>query len=352
MTQLAKELNLESREIRKICKDFKIPLPKTGYWSKLEYGKAVEIENLPAIKEFDDLEIDLKSPNLNENDHYLTKLARIAKEIKSQFPKQSKPKKSLRNADPLVTTTGNYLKSSEAQRYLHNGKVRPKSGYLFIEVSKPLINRALRFANSFIVLCRLRGHEIKIEGRSTILIVYDQEYKIKIREKCRRVIDDSGYYGSTYLVPTGKLSLKIDYYDAREWSDTKTKKLEDQLPKLVAAFELRAQKEIADRKRRELVWLENERLRKIEAIKKARIQWESEKIEILKQHSKEWHDSQHLSQFISALETNIDTTNFDQRNWLAWAKTVAENLNPLSNGIEELIGKYDFKHSEAGDEFE
>ena len=180
------------------------------------------------------------------------KLSIKAKEIKSQFPKESRPGKKIYNPDPMIVMARDYLKSSKAYKHLRYGNAWPKEGILHIEISKLLIDRALRFTNSFILLCKLRGHDIIIRKRKTILIVEGEEYKIRIVEKREKVVDRSGKYEELHWVPNGKLSLKIDSWDPQEWCDTKTKRLEDQLPELVAAFELRAEKDIADRENRRL----------------------------------------------------------------------------------------------------
>jgi len=164
------------------------------------------------------------------------KLSIKTKEIKSQFPKESKPSKKLYNPIPMIVMARDYLKSSQAYKHLRYGNAWPKEGILHIEVSRSLINRALRFTNSFIHLCKLRGHDIIIRKRKTILIVEGEEYKIRIVEKREKVVDRSGKYEELHWIPNGKLSLRIDSWDPWEWCDTKNKRLEDQLPKLVAAF--------------------------------------------------------------------------------------------------------------------
>ena len=74
VNQLARELDIEAPLIRKICKHYLIPLPKSGYWTKVRFGKETKIESMESVKEFDSIEINLKEPFKNEADHYLTKL--------------------------------------------------------------------------------------------------------------------------------------------------------------------------------------------------------------------------------------------------------------------------------------
>ena len=264
------------------------------------------------------------------------------KEIKSQFPKESKPSKKLLNPDPMIIMARNYLKSSQAYKHLRYGNAWPKEGILHIEVSKLLIDRALSFTNSFIRLCKLRGHNIVIRKRKTILIVEGEEYKIRIVEKREKVIDRSCKYEEFQWIPNGKLSLKIKSWDPQEWCDTKNKRLEDQLPKLVAAFELRAEKDIGDREKWKLERIEELRLIEIEEDKEVRIHWENKNVAMLLKHSTEWSEAQGLSNFIHELEKRKNLSR-EQEDWIIWAKGVVADLDPLSNGFGELIDQYELK---------
>jgi len=270
------------------------------------------------------------------------KLSIKAKEIKSQFPKESKSGKKLFDPDPMIVMACDYLKSSQAYKHLRYGNSWPKEGILHIEVSKSLIDRALRFTNSFIRLCKLRGHDLVIRKRKTILIVEGEEYKIRIVEKREKVVDRSGKYEEFHWLPNGKLSLKIDSWDPREWSDTKIKRLEDQLPKLVAAFEWRAQKDIVNRKKWKLGRIEELRLIEIEENKQARIHWENKNVEMLLKHSTDWSEAQSLSNFINELKKQKSLSK-KQEDWIIWAKGVVVDLDPLSKGVGELMDQYEFK---------
>ncbi len=271
------------------------------------------------------------------------KLSIKAKEIKSQFPKESKPDKKLLNLDLMIVMARNYLKSSYAYKHLRYGNAWPKEGILYIEVSRSLIDRALRFTNSFILLCKLRGHDIIIRKRKTILIVEGEEYKIRIVEKREKVVDRSGKYEEFHWIPNGKLSLKIDSWDPQEWCDTKTKRLEDQLPKLVAAFELRAQKDIADREKWKLERMEETRLREMEENEQVEIRWKNIKVEMLRKDLMKWNEAQNFSNFIHELEKQKNLSK-KQEDWIIWAKGVVADLDPLSKGAGELMDRYEFKN--------
>ncbi|MEZ5001439.1 MAG: hypothetical protein R2730_00265 [Chitinophagales bacterium] len=280
---------------------------------------------------------------MNEKDHYLKQLSKRAKEIENRYPLESKSKIRMSNIDPLIQSVRAYLKSSEAKRFLRNDLIYTGNGYLSIEVSKCLVDRALRFYNSFILLCADRGHTIKIQDNHTVLEVLGEEYKIRVREKSNRIIDNSYRWSSTKLVPNGKLSLKIDSFLSKEWTDTKNIKLEDQLPKLVAAFELLAERDIVERKEREIYRENQARLRKIEEEKQAKIKWENQKARILIEHSKNWNEAQIINAFVAEIASKDQLTE-KQLKWITWAKKVAMEFDPLSNGLDNLLDKYDFKN--------
>ena len=95
------------------------------------------------------------------------------------------------------------------------------------------------------------------------------------------MVDRSGKYEEFHWVPNGKLSLIIDSWDSQEWCDTRNKRLEDQLPKLVAAFELRTEKDIAEREKWKLERMEELRLMEMEENKQAKIKLENKNGAIL-----------------------------------------------------------------------
>jgi len=47
LTAISKRLNIPFTHLRKICRDLDVPIPPNGHWSKLNFGKTVEIIQLP-----------------------------------------------------------------------------------------------------------------------------------------------------------------------------------------------------------------------------------------------------------------------------------------------------------------
>lgn len=50
LTQLAKEYAISDTGLRKICKKHNIPLPKLGYWQKIQHGKKSMSLNFQRLK--------------------------------------------------------------------------------------------------------------------------------------------------------------------------------------------------------------------------------------------------------------------------------------------------------------
>ena len=48
MIDLAKERNISDNGLRKVCRKFKVPVPKMGYWQKVRYGKPTKKSALPS----------------------------------------------------------------------------------------------------------------------------------------------------------------------------------------------------------------------------------------------------------------------------------------------------------------
>jgi hypothetical protein len=51
MTKLAQFYEISDVGLKKNCIKHEIPLPQSGYWSKLKFGKKTEIPKLPKIND-------------------------------------------------------------------------------------------------------------------------------------------------------------------------------------------------------------------------------------------------------------------------------------------------------------
>ncbi|NJX15520.1 hypothetical protein [Tamlana crocina] len=65
LTTLAKELNFDAYNLRKICSKHNIPLPQSGHWQKIKHNKKVSKATFPVDVEKDKTTILF----LDENGH-------------------------------------------------------------------------------------------------------------------------------------------------------------------------------------------------------------------------------------------------------------------------------------------
>lgn len=146
---------------------------------------------------------------------------KIKHEITSQYQEFIIPTVKLTKPHRLVQEVRNHLSEKEAN---YEGYFSSNSSQcLSIAVSKQKISLALRVFNSFIQLAEARGHGVKIINQTTVILIDDIDIKIDVREKQKRVIDESwsSKYTHYKYIPSGILCFRTGDYDKREWDDSK-----------------------------------------------------------------------------------------------------------------------------------
>lgn len=343
VSKIAAELKVKDALVRKICKRFDIPLPKAGYWKKLEYKKPVSVEKLSEDAKWKKALIDIDSFDSEYKDEYQYKLAQRVKEIEVQLSKEVAIRHRLTNPNPLVQRAKSYLdKQSPSKWRGFEDTIRTNGGLLSISVAKNNISRMLRFIDSFIKLLEKRGHKIEIRNWDTQAIVNEESFTIKFREKCNRKVIEEGKWNRHELVPNGRLSVKIVFsLRTYEWIDGR-KTIEQQLSKIVASLELKAEQEKLDRAEREKRWAEQKRLQAIRDQHKIRAQQEKRRIEMLLDHSSKWRVAQDLHLFIAGIESTNEEKGYSPsvREWIDWAKAVQKSIDPISGDVEKYIELY------------
>lgn len=254
LKEISEDLELSIIILKKICKDYLIPLPKKGHWTKIAFGKEVERTQLEKVDYPNDQAIDVQKYGTDYKNSFSYKLEKRIQEIEQESANFIQVPKRLTNPDPLIVRAKTYFSKQTGRKYKgFEDVISSRSEYLSISVRKQNVPRALRIMDTLIKLFRRRGHKIHLEHWSTILTIKGQKFEIKFREKCNRVKVREGTWNTTDLVPNNLLSLKYAKpYSSTEWADTNSQSLEEQVVKIVASFELMAEKEIQDQKEREI----------------------------------------------------------------------------------------------------
>jgi len=341
VSTILKEYPIKITAFKRLCKENEIPLPKNGYWVKLKHNKKVEIIPLPKTDKVN-VTISLKGKGLELSENNL-----LIEEIKGDKSLTSSVAKKISKPDEIVIRTRDYYSKRRKTRYPRITKI-PKEGIFSLNVSEAVEKRAFRFIDALIKLARKRGHDLKIitdhkyyNYNGTKLIVFDEYFDIRLREVNKRVIEEneSGWKESKYF-PTGKLCLKVDEYPSYEWTDTKTKTLEDKLPNILAYFEIRAKREIKERIERDIWHKEYERKKKIEEELKIKRNKELEKFKSVINHSSRWQKAMDLRNYIQTVESNAIENNkltSELKDWLQWIKDKADWYDPLIEKEDELF---------------
>lgn len=346
VVHIAKDYGFSDNGIRKICKKHNIPLPKNGYWSKLKFKKKVVKEKLPKQDDNPEISLEKTNPTLYQGNHPLSEIALRKKELQDIEELNFEVPEKLSKPHELTVATKEYLKELKA--------IQKRGGYAYqadstnalsIKVSYNLFARGLRFMDFLIKLLEKRGHVVKVNGRTEV-IIKEQKYNLRLTEKNKRFKRETNYSWNSYdLEPTGLLSLKVDRtYPIKEWSDTKTKALEYKLLDIIAWLEVRAEQDIKQAIETEL-WhkkYEEER-RKEKELQKLKYD-ELANFEGLFTKATRWHKSQYLRNYIKEFEQytkNTNTLDAKKEKWIQWAKEKADWYDPFIEKEVDLLNDID-----------
>ena len=333
-TAISKEYNFSYAELRKACVEYNVPIPKNGHWQKLKYGKGVNIISLPNPEQdtpiiLKVINIDVSVPRISSTDKYLTS---------GKSTKLSKPHE-------FIVATKRYHKEKKAKAKKRDWSTRlDETDVLSINVSDNLFSRSLRLMDVLIKTIEAKGYELSASNR-TVVSIRGQEYNIRLAEKHKQVKRETNHSWDSFdLEPTGNLVLRIDRtYPIKEWSDTKTKKLEDKLSVILEWLELRAKQdelqEIESKAWRESY--EKQKLQK-EKLQKRKAE-EIERTKLLLQDAKRYIRSKELNEYIkqfeskALLEKQLDE---EVREWIKWGKAKADWIDPFKSIADELLGEF------------
>lgn len=345
ISTLAKEIRTTDYDLRKICKEFNIPLPYSGYWAKLKYDKPVRKVKLSNIFEGKD-EIIINPSNtipdgLQEG---ISDRSALIKEIKSNHQNLIEVQSKLTNPDVLIINAKDALTINK-NYWSDNGLIGTYSGFITIIAAPDNVERALKFMDTFIKLMRARGHEIKVDDSETFCVVFGEQLVIRLQEKhrCEDVVEGKSGWKTRHYYPSGILMLrcwKDHSWHQKIWMDG-SQLIEYKFPKIVAGIELLAQKEIMERlereewrkKEKEKQQLEEENKR-LEKERFDREELDGANFQKLLGQSHNWKQSQVLDEYISEIENKAilkGTLTTELQEWLSWAKKKADKFNPLND---------------------
>ena len=360
MTQLAKQYGLSDVGLAKLCKKYDIPRPPRGYWANKSAGMNVERQPLPKRKGNDDIVIS--------SNQYIREGAESGKSIQDYLPEmdigQIVVPKRLTNPHPLIEKA---IRILEVSRPNENGLlVSRRSNCLDIKVSSQILPRTMRIMDTLLKSLDALDLDVTIKNGNTIVTMDNIEIPFGIREelKTEQTLLDPDLDGSysfhhsryrTVKKPSGKLCLSVqDFYSDRSlrknWRDTKHKCLEDEIEKIIVGFmkifaekkERIRQGEEQERQRQEMIRRREEEERRRKELR-SKIEKEQERVSGLIESAENWHTSKLIRDFISDVELlrMAGTCNYKPDRpwdeWIIWAKSQADRLDPLSSSPPSIL---------------
>ncbi len=340
ISSLAKKYNLTKQSIRTKCKNHDIPLPPTGHWTKIKFGKEVPAQPpLPAFEGEDEVVVCCQKENGEFYDPNEPLVNTIAREIEEDPEYPTVVPKRLTDPDLLIKSTKDCLihqRETSFDRY--PGLRRTYRGELDINVTKDKIPQALRIMDTFIKLARSRGHEIRQRYEQTQVVLGEIEIGISIRERYKRFYKQREM-GSQRYEPTGILVFRreVFYRNFKEYTDKK-KPLEEQLAMILAEIEVKAAQEKIEKEENDEWHRQYEEQKRLEEEARKRKAKEIKRFKKLKSEAKRWNQANIIRKYIAYIESQTDEVN--KKEWIAWAKAKADWFDPSVGSVDEVLGKY------------
>lgn len=334
LTVVAKKYQTTDYALRIVCKKFKIPLPKSGHWMKIQFGKPVHVDILDE-NYYGPNDVSLAETPTWENIITLLVKQSPLDVLKTEIENDKKVSlivpDRLTKPDKLIESLKNELENKTG--YSSDGNRIKAWDQLSVLVTKANVGRALRFMDTFIKAIRARGHDIEVRNRETNVLIYSEKIQISCREKAKRIVMTDRSYSYTELKSTGLLSFNIEGFYTREWKDGKGK-LEDQLSGILAKLELEGKRKREETIEREKRWAEEDSKRKIiEDIQKAK-EKQLEDFKTLIKNSWKHKEVVMIREYIAAVEEKakgFGELTEELRNWIQWAENKTDWYDPFIN---------------------
>jgi hypothetical protein len=395
---VAKKYNLPYDKLRNLCKEMNIPIPKSGYWTKLEFGKPVTKTPLP---EFTTNEIDFtkfesrtskksseevtfsdnnmstltistssettredvnKKPIIIKETHkFLSadeyeKLLKAASSIEIS-PKNKRLHKKIMNYKNVVKEWNkNDSKAEFSQRkYGHYSNTPP---FLAGVISKESLPRVYKFLDALYRKVEELGGSVndslslKIRNEHIVLRISEAQDKVahkitKSEAKELLIYEDERKYRIWAIKPkirkwdyifNGKISIRVNGKNIRDTDDIKIEdRLGDILIKLYEESEVVRKERIAAE---EAKWKAEEeaRLREEHRVK---YNEEIDKTVALLNMAEDYDKACKIRAYVAGLERNCEDDEL-----IEWAKKKADWFDPTVRRVDEVLGEREHEEKE------
>lgn len=348
LSKTAPNLDISVFALTALCKKYHAPYPGSGYWTKQSLGIEQALEPLPPMEGTEPLiAIEPSKPRRAARQASIPLEAKTASTAAETTAATEKP-------HPLVAKW-----IAERERFRREA-LSSRNEWRIANAPAPLAeidHRRHAILTSLFHSLEARGATVTEAENGLARVTIDGEkIDFQVREKNKQVrlspTDRRNSYRSQELVGTGKLVFAIRTYlrgpHNEEWKESDRNPLESQVPKMVdrlfegaailKAWHIEMEE---DRRRRE-----DEAERRAERARLA----EEEKLRRKKlgKLARNWRRANEIRAFIAAAKSRP----FDSEasihgktlaEWLAWADSIADSLDPSLNGLEGIFSTLCYK---------
>lgn len=397
VTKVAEKMGVPAPILRKFCHRLNIPTPSSGYWSKLQFGKPVEIPPLPTFEDKEVPTLDsFQKPKKKKVIEKAQKELAKEKEIPSNEESAGTPSNSdepkqeavciieelqdprekiqyeLKKMDqalfvvpeilyaknPLIIDTKEYFRGDRNTKYLGKNPYKSKiQSPLNIHVEPENLDRALRIFSTIIRVLELRGHQILAKDiNNTFVIVNEEEIPIQLYEKTKQIPNTGTNYSKYITVPSGRLKFVIPrkrmFHDTPIYiEDTPSIKMEERIINIIAKIEIEAISIKEDREKLESLRRQQEderKRRELEEQKKREIEEKREKerkqlkAAFISAECYSWANI--LRAYVEKYESFLnekETINDEDKEKIHWLKRKIKWLDPFIEYDDELLTEKD-----------
>ncbi|MGN6463841.1 MAG: hypothetical protein ACTHLY_21905 [Pseudolabrys sp.] len=226
--RVAAQLGLSNAAFRKLCHDYRIPLPRAGYWTKVAHGKPVERTPLPEVapKIVDDINQALKSIGRTALDVTDAQIADYSLQLVPPEPVADAALKL-----PVVSDVVRALRGVKPDKNRYVELDWP--AFLHLRVGRDSMGRSVTFLAALFQTAVAAGFNVSRSG-----IAHGEEvFGIRLYETTHRSGDPSSDQPFE-VTPSGRLCFEI--YDPRpfvwikdniigRWHDGKDRRIERQI---------------------------------------------------------------------------------------------------------------------------
>jgi len=316
-----------------------VPVPPNGHWSKLQFGKPVEVIELPLdysganeIKLFSDTKTTSSPKVLTFHKKSAADLIREDKTLPLTVPK------TLKNPEELVLAAQKKLMEYKYNKYHDNGMVRYEGAFV-IRVSRGNIGRALRIMDTLIKLLRERGHNLDAKYTHS-LYIDEVPCEFKLMEKTQKASQQEKW-GFTRFETTGLLYFEIKGYGGRVWTDGKVL-IEERLASILAKIESKVSEMLECWRQNAEHQREREEKERLVREQQQLIEKEKSDFKDLYQQAKRWQRARFMREYLIVYEQNAvekGVLTDEAQNWIRWAREKADWYDPLVNKTDDLLNQ-------------